>query len=114
MTHHDTPLHFEHACIHTYIHSYFHSFIYIYIHIHVLKYTYVYIYIYLYILPYLGEPLVVSTLGVKRCHGEIFRGVGAKQWYFTVLAGSPPQKNPLPYLGESLVVFYPGGQKMPR
>ena len=72
-------------------------------------------YTYIYILPYLGEPLVVSTLGVKRCHGEIFEGgVGAKQWYFTVLAGSPPQKNPLPYLGEPLVVFYPGGPKMPR
>ena len=49
-----------------------------------------------------------TNILTEKCNGEIFEGgVVAKPWYFTVLAGSPPQKNPLPMLEEPLYVSYP-------
>ena len=36
--------------------------------------------------------IIGTNILTEKCNGEIFRGVVAKPWYFTVLAGSPPKK----------------------
>ena len=73
-----TPFHFEHTHIHTYIRTFIHSYIYIYIYMYLNTHNlciYIYcMYIYIY-----------TTV-------KFLRGVVAKPWYFTVLAGSPPKK----------------------
>ena len=47
-----------------------------------------------------------TNILTEKYNGEIFEGgVVAKPWYFTVLAGSPPKKKPLPMLWRSPFLF---------
>ena len=88
-----TPFHFEHTYTHTYIHTYIRTFIHSYI------YTYIYMYlnthnvcIYIYCMYIYIYIYNIGTNLQKNATVKFLRGVVAKPWYFTVLAGSPPQK----------------------
>ena len=92
-----------HTHIHTYIRTFIHSYIYTYIYMYLNTHNVcIYIYIYIYI-------ILAQTYLQKNATVKFLRGVVAKPWYFTVLAGSP-QKNQLPMLQEPLLVSYPCGK----
>ena len=55
-------------------------------------------------------PFLFPTEAVNIYNGEFFQGGSCKTMVFYSSSRVHPQKNPLPYLEEPFLIFFPGGK----